>query len=198
VRAQWYECAPALPLNDLVIWPCGDRYDHISGHSSIHEGEDEVSQLDLAKRVGRLEAIEEIKRLKARYFEYCDRNYDPDGITHLFAKNGVFDGEQFGHHVGHDQIRAYFTGISGQIVFAAHLGLNPIIEVVDDDHATGKWRLIMPATTLVDGRREARWLVGAYDDRYVRVDGVWLFEIMKLHVNLYAPHHGSWAESAVQ
>jgi hypothetical protein len=156
-----------------------------------------VAEFDLVRRVARLTAIDEIKRLKARYFEYCDHNYDPDGITGLFAKDGVFDGEQFGRHVGHDQIRAYFSRISGQIVFAAHLGLNPIIEVADDDHATGRWRLIMPATTRANGKNEARWLVGAYDDRYVRVDGVWLFKIMKLHVNLFEPHHASWAETAV-
>ena len=153
--------------------------------------------VDLVKRVARLAAIEEIKQLKARYFEYCDRNYDPDGLTGLFARNGSFDGEQFGRHVGHEQIHAYFSRISGQIVFAAHLGLNPIIEVIDEDHATGKWRLLMPATTRADGRAEARWLVGAYDDRYVRVGGVWLFEAMNLHVNLFTPHQGSWADTAV-
>ena len=49
-----------------------------------------------------------------------------------------------------------------------------------------------------DGRNEARWLLGAYDDRYVRDDGVWLFEVMNLHVNLFAPHQGSWADTAVQ
>lgn len=156
-----------------------------------------MSDLGLAPRFARLEAIEEITRLKARYFEYCDHDYNPDGITALFAKHGVFDGEQFGRHVGHDQIRAYFAGISGKIVFAAHLGLNPIIEVVDDDHAAGNWRLIMPATTRTDGRNEARWLVGAYDDRYIRVDGTWLFESMSLHVNLFEPHLASWADTAV-
>jgi hypothetical protein len=156
-----------------------------------------LSDLGLESRVARLEAIEEIKRLKARYFEYCDHNYDPDGITALFATNGIFDGEQFGRHVGHQQIRAYFAGISGKIVFAAHLGLNPIIEVVDKDHATGKWRLLMPATTRADGKNEARWLVGAYEDRYVRVNGAWLFESMFLHVNLFEPHLGSWADKAV-
>jgi hypothetical protein len=65
-------------------------------------------------------------------------------------------------------------------------------------HATGKWRLLMPATTRVDGRNEARWLLGAYDDRYFCDNGVWLFEVMNLHVNLFAPHQGSWADTAVQ
>lgn len=156
-----------------------------------------MTETDLRHRLARLEAIEEIKRLKARYCEYCDRQYDPDGIASLFIENGVWDGEQFGRHVGRDRIKAFFARISGDIVFAAHLVLNPIIEIEDADHATGRWRLVMPATVRANGRKEARWLVGAYADRYVRVDGTWLFESLKFHVNFYAPHLGSWADTAV-
>lgn len=152
---------------------------------------------DLAQRVARLEAIEEIKRLKARYCAYCDDNYDPEGIGSLFVEDGIWDGERFGRHVGRDRIKAFFKSISGEIVFAAHLVLNPIIEVTDAAHATGRWRLIMPATVRSDGRKEARWLVAAYTESYVRVDGVWLFRTMQVHVNFFEPHQGSWAESAV-
>ncbi len=70
-----------------------------------------MSELDLARRVARLEAIEEIKQLKARYFEYRDDKYNPNAITGLFIANGVFEAEQFGNHVGHDQIRAFFKRI---------------------------------------------------------------------------------------
>ena len=59
-------------------------------------------------------------------------------------------------------------------------------------------KMNVPATTRVDGRNEALWLLGAYDDRYVCDYGDWLFEVMNLHVNLFAPHQGSWADTAVQ
>jgi hypothetical protein len=75
-------------------------------------------------------------------------------------------------------------------------GSESIIEV-DGDTATGKWRLIMPATVMTSGVKEARWLLGAYDDRYVSVDGVWKFKRLSFHINFYSPHVGSWAESAV-
>ena len=90
-----------------------------------------------------------------------------------------------------------FQRVSGEIVFPAHLALNPIIEV-DDDTASGKWRLIMPATVITSGIKEARWLLGAYDDHYVRVDGVWMFKRLSLHIDFYSPHAGNWAESAVE
>jgi len=156
-----------------------------------------MPEATLEQRLARLEAIEAIKRLKARYCAYCDDHYDPEGIASLFTEDGVWDGEAFGRHVGRDAIRGFFRRVSGEIVFAAHLVLNPIIEVADAGHATGKWRLIMPATVPVDGRKEARWLLGAYDERYVAIDNVWLFQTLNFHINFYEPHLGTWAESAV-
>jgi hypothetical protein len=55
----------------------------------------------------------------------------------------------------------------------------------------------MPATVINSGVKEARWLLGAYDDRYVSVDGVWMFKRLSFHINFYSPHAGNWAESAV-
>jgi len=36
------------------------------------------------------------------------------------------------------------------------------------------------------------------DDRTFATTSIWLFEVMNLHVNLFAPHRGSWADTAVQ
>jgi hypothetical protein len=33
---------------------------------------------DLETRIAKLEAVEEIRRLKARYADVCDTGYDPD------------------------------------------------------------------------------------------------------------------------
>lgn len=147
------------------------------------------------QRLARLEAIEDIKALKAQYCALCDADYDPDGIAALFLPDGVWDGgPTFGCHTGRDAIRAHFRGISGSIRFAAHLVLNPIIEVQSADAATGKWRLIMPCTvTADDGKAEARWLLSAYDEVYARYEGAWLFRSLHVTVNFYAPHLMGWA-----
>lgn len=157
-----------------------------------------MSVTDLEQRIARLEAIEEIKRLKARYCAYCDDGYDPDGIAGLFTENGIWDGETFGRHVGREAIRTFFARASGEITFAAHLVLNPIIEVADAARASGKWRLIMPATVRTETGSEARWLVGAYDEQYVVDGGAWRFRSLKFHINFYTAHLGSWAEIAVR
>jgi hypothetical protein len=156
-----------------------------------------MAQANLAERISRLETIEAIQQLKARYCAYCDDNYNPEGIGSLFVEDGIWDGERFGRYVGREQIKAFFRSISGEIVFAAHLVLNPIVEVQDADNATGKWRLIMPATFRSAGKNEARWLVSAYDDSFVRVGGTWMFKTLRVHVNFLEPHQGTWASSAV-
>ena len=150
------------------------------------------------ERLARLEAVDEIMRLKARYCAYCDDGYDPDGIANLFTEDGIWDGQSFGRHVGREAIRSFFQRASSEITFAAHLVMNPVIDITGPGQATGKWRLIMPATVrLDDATSEARWLVNSYDERYVTVDGVWKFQTMKIHINFYAPHLGTWVETAV-
>ncbi len=148
----------------------------------------------LERRLARLEAVEDIRHLKARYCALCDASYDPDGLAALFVADGVWDGgSEFGRHVGREAIRAFFAGVSGDIRFAAHLVLNPIIEVQAPDRAAGKWRLIMPCTVQTPDGAEARWLLSEYEEDYVKPDGAWLFRSMTVKVNFYAPHLKGWA-----
>ena len=112
-------------------------------------------------------------------------------------RTGCGRASHFGRHVGRAAIRAHFARVSSEIVFAAHLVVNPIIDIEFRDKARAKWRLIMPATVVEGGKPTAKWLVGAYDDRYVRVDGVWLFESLNFRINFYTPHLESWASVAV-
>lgn len=154
-----------------------------------------MTSKSMEQQIARLAAIEDIKKLKAIYCSYCDDQYDPDGLASLFVEDGVWDGgKEFGRHEGRESIRAFFTGASGSIVFAAHLVMNPIIDV-DGDVATGKWRLIMPCTVMNDaGVAEARWLLSAYDESYVQVDGHWLFQSLSVDSQFYATHIGGWAD----
>ncbi len=149
----------------------------------------------LEEQIARLTAIEDIKQLKARYCAYCDAQYDPDGLASLFVEDGVWDGgKEFGRYEGREAIRTFFRGVSGGLVFAAHLVLNPII-TVSGSHATGQWRLIMPCTMKNEaGALEARWLLSAYDEQYVERDGRWLFQSLRVTTQFFAAHETGWAE----
>lgn len=153
-----------------------------------------MATLNLEQQIARLAAIEDIKQLKARYCAFCDDQYDPEGLASLFVEEGIWDGgPEFGCHEGRDAIRTFFRGASGQIEFAAHLVMNPMIEV-NGGTAIGKWRLIMPCTMKDDqGKPEARWLLSSYDEAYVERDGRWLFQRLKVETQFLAAHETGWA-----
>ncbi len=157
-----------------------------------------MTELSLEQRISRLELAEQIRTLKAIYCDFCDRGYDPDGIASLFIEDAVWESAIFGRHEGRTAIRKFFQGVSGSLVFAAHLVMNPIISFVDDDTATGKWRLWQPATANEGGRLEAKFLLAAYEDVYVRVGGAWLHKSVKVHANFFEPLSKGWAHSAIQ
>ncbi len=153
-----------------------------------------MTETTLEERVARLEAIDDIKRMKAQYCAYCDAGYDPEGIAALFVEDGIWDGgDDFGRYVGTEEIKEFFRGISADIVFAGHLVINPII-TVDGDTANGKWWLIMPCTVKQEGQKEARWLAAEYDDDYVKRDGVWLNKHLRLDLKFFAPHLKGWVD----
>ncbi|MCP5024809.1 MAG: nuclear transport factor 2 family protein [Actinomycetia bacterium] len=145
----------------------------------------------LEARVQRLEDIEEIGKLKARYCDHCDKGYRPDGIADLFTEDGVWDGgNTFGRREGREAIRRHFQKASERVAIARHQVMNPIIEV-DGDQATGQWLLFQPCTDAgVDG---AVWLAATYHDKYRRVDGRWLFAETVIDVAFFSAFEKGWA-----
>ncbi len=81
-------------------------------------------------------------------------------------------------------------------MFAAHLAMNFMIDV-DGDRATGKWRILMPCTIMDGDKKVSRWLLGDYEEEYVRRNGAWLFKKIDYLMNYNVAFDQSWADSAV-
>jgi len=126
------------------------------------------------QRLRRLEDIEEIKKLKARYCEACDggwdgcASHDYEKIVALFAPDGIWDGGVYGRREGREAIRDYYQH-NPEVPFAFHLLTNPIVEV-DGDHATGRWHLLI---CLTPADRSATLVGGVFDDEYARTAEGW-------------------------
>lgn len=144
---------------------------------------------DLAARIQRLEDVEAIKRLKARYCLYVDTG-EPDKVADLFTADAVWDGGVVGRYEGREAIRAFMRDLPKFLSFALHHVMNPLIEV-DGDQASGHWYLIEPCTLAKTD--QAVWGTATYQDRYRREDGAWRFAAVTLRPEFWTPYDQGWA-----
>jgi SnoaL-like protein len=149
---------------------------------------------DIERRLTRLEDIEAIKQLKARYCEICDDDHNPDRITSVFAEDGIWEGADFGAAKGHAAIRDLFKKFQKLIAFSQHNVMNPIIEV-DGNHATAEWYFLGPFT--FREKNDARWLALQYKDDYVKVNGRWKYQHLRVNLRLAASYDKGWAEQRI-
>lgn len=148
--------------------------------------------MDLCRR---LEAIEEIRALKARYFRLVDAK-DWDNLEAVFAADATFDRTEG------NRVRDPFSGlwepplpegrliVSGrpavmrmirnavEKIHSVHQGHMPEIEILDEVRAHGIWamtdELLDP-----DGRLILRGS-GHYHETYTRLDRGWVIQSAKL------------------
>ncbi len=146
----------------------------------------------LEQQVQRLIDIEDIKQLKARYAAACDNDYNPDQLAPLFAEDAIWDGSILGYAEGRQGIHDFFSASSELVPFAVHQVSNPLIEI-DGDQATGQWYLWQPMVF----QGQALWLSATYEDRYVRQDGQWLYQHLKLNIRMLTPYEEGPAKTRI-
>ena len=142
-----------------------------------------MSDSSLEKRITRLEDIEAIKQLKAKYCEACDDDHNQDKIIAIFAEDGVWEGGDLGKAEGHAAIRELFAGFERAIDFSQHNVMNPIIEITGT-RATGIWYFMGPFT--YNENADNKMLAIRYDDEYVKIDGQWKYQHLRAKVRMLA------------
>lgn len=131
--------------------------------------------------VEELLAIEEIRRLKARYMRYVD-SHDWENWRKLMADDVVFgptqpdpDGTK-PRIVGADALVATVSQVMAE-VHSVHIGFMPEIEILSADEARGVWGM-EDILRWSDGRVLKGY--GYYRETYVRQDGAWKFKTIQL------------------
>jgi SnoaL-like domain len=126
-----------------------------------------TSLADLQARIERLEALDEIRQLAAKYAVALDM-HDLDALVNLFVDDvGVPD-----KHHGRAALRAWYdTAMRRDVLGSAHGVLGHVIDVHDADHASG---LVYSRNDL---EAESVWVTEllAYLDSYERRSGHWYF-----------------------
>lgn len=138
---------------------------------------------ELEQRITRLEDIEAIKQLKARYCEICDDMHNPDRVNSVFVEDAIWESADFGKAEGHAAIRELFGKFQRMFSFSQHNITNPIIEV-NGDRATGIWYIMGPWTYAEND--DEKWLALRYDDDYVKVNGEWKYQHLRVALRMTA------------
>lgn len=127
---------------------------------------------ELAARVRRLEDLEAIRALKARYLNACDQQ-DPERAAACFAPGEIsIDMGHLGRLTTREQFAAVFKELGCHpFVLDLHHGGNPELAFLDDDHATGVWSL--DYRNLNTATKTVTFLAVTYHDEYRRLDGEW-------------------------
>ncbi|MCA0319203.1 MAG: nuclear transport factor 2 family protein [Proteobacteria bacterium] len=163
-----------------------------------------IDMASIEERIRRLEDIDAIRDLKARYAEYADEKYTDDHRRKpqdeldrigrlqagLFTEDAVWDGgEHFGLCEGREAIYAFVR--KGGWSFAMHYFLNPRIDI-DGDTAKARW-MLWQVCTLTEGDTPC-WMSAIEDDEYRRTPEGWLMSRMTFRLKFMTRFDVPWTE----
>lgn len=136
---------------------------------------------ELEQRIQKLEDIEAIRLLKARYFHACDRK-DIETIKQCFALGNInIDYGAIGQFTRReDFIEVYREMACHNHIVDMHHGHNAQIELISPLEAQGRWDLYFHQ---IDNQHQTQTqLAGYYDDIYQKRDGRWYLVYCKFTV----------------
>jgi hypothetical protein len=134
-----------------------------------------------------MDDLEEIRKLKARYFRGLDSK-DWALYEDVFAEDVVVDLRVAGGELyrGRDQFMAYARGL--RLVQSVHQGHMPEIELISETEATGVWSF-EDYNLWEDGSQNHGY--GHYLETYAKAGGRWRIQTMKL--SYLRIDRGEWA-----
>ncbi len=150
---------------------------------------------ELGKRLGRLEDIEAIKQLQARYVD-CLTTIAWDDLVDCFTADAVVD-----LSVGKVRGKGAIEGLFKKKISITHVGLegnfvvHPIISV-EGDKARGSWLLYthfsLPHKIQRDPSPTADvdapdWMGGYYEMEYVKKGGTWKISLLRWTNRIRSP-----------
>lgn len=141
---------------------------------------------ELERRIERLEALEAIRDLDARYCRALDDG-DWDTLVSLFTDDGEFVGLSTAR--GHAELRTFFAGLAaaGLTAFWHHV---TNLEITLDGPDTARARSFLWQPCVQDGVPHIA--AGRYIDALRRVDGAWRYTTKQVAFDYFVPLSDGW------
>ncbi len=153
----------------------------------------------IEQRLARLEDIEAVKRVIARYTDGADNRNDPAIMGPLFHEDAVWEAEGFGEHRGAATIAAALAEIArGRITWSIHYMVLPTVTVeADGRKASCQWYLWELAKIRNEqGETYDSWFAAKYASSLVKDEAGWRFKWLKLNPLLSVPVGEPWPTPA--
>ena len=140
---------------------------------------DDARLRHVEENLERLVAIEEIRKLKARYYRYLDLHWW-DQLRDVFSEDCVYEiAESTAPPANRDEFITRVTTHLGEAM-TVHHGHMPEIEIIDQTHARGIWAMF----DVVEPRANSGYPVltgfGHYTEEYRRSGDKWRISRMRL------------------
>ena len=155
----------------------------------------------IEQRISKLEAIEEIKQLKAHYALCADAKYTEDherkpqdeidqiawDQCSVFTEGALWDNGLFGRFEGKTAIWEFLRATPWK--FSVHMFMNPLI-TIEGEHAKGSWVIWEVAT--LEQSDQAVFLSATLEDNYVRQTGRWYTSEVRMTNRFLTPFEQPW------
>lgn len=123
----------------------------------------------LGERIADLEAIEEIRNLKARYCRYIDLKQWAE-LGQIFATDAMIQPSPTITLKGREEIVQFLSSVLSSVV-VVHQVHQSEIEITGEDTARGIWGEY--DGTIVSGNNASHLAYGFYHEEYLKEDGRW-------------------------
>ncbi len=156
-----------------------------------------MAEKTLEERIGILEDIEEIKKVKAKFFYFQD-HFRTDELMELFTENAELDYRPLltEKMVGKEQIAPLFnkeTMVQWERM-ARHNMTNTIIDV-DGEKATGIFYMYGVATLISPQKDIAIVEHLTYEDEFVKENGTWKINKLRGTTAFISPYEDGWVKT---
>lgn len=152
----------------------------------------------LEHKVTLLEDENAVENLQRAYGFYIDKGFWSEAAD-LFAEDATIEVAGSGVFAGRDRVLEYLRSRGPEFPQEGRLfdrmQLQPIVHVSADGRtARGRWRLF--AQEAQHGEF-SRWGVGAYENTYLKEDGVWKIRSLLVHHKMYTDYEDGWGVAAI-
>ena len=180
----------------------------------ISLGELQHEAATIEQRLQRQEDINAIENLQRSYGYFYDKALWREAAD-LFSADGSIEIADHGNFIGRERVLAYLRSLGqegpqyGRLL--DHLLLQPIITVAGDGRtARGRWHLLSqggaldpasdPSLVTAAGAEPGKPFgyvgTGIYENEYVKEDGVWKIQTLRLYPRMTTRDSEGWAKSA--